>query len=541
MTEETLQDHRILRLDAAKTKTTGDHMNKLFPSRRIAPVAAALMFAATAPLAVQAAAQGTLKIAVGADATTFHPHVNSLPVGNAVGIMVFEQLFRMGPDNKVVPQLAKQWAWSEDGMTFTVSFEAGHVFSNGEPLDAKAVAASFNQLLDPKSGSIYSGLYASLGKAEPKGDDTVIFHLTEKNGHILMLLANTAAGIIDVKANAASGAEYGRKPIGSGPYVVDQFIGGERFSLVPNPNYKGTLPATLEKIEFMAAPEDGARMALVETGEADIVDRVPAESVTDVNESGLAKVIMPESMFSISMELLNRGALEDPRVREALNISIDREGMIKGILGGLATPSVGMVGPGTQDELRATFPAKAFDPTRAKQLLTEAGYGPDKKLSLVMTCPNGRYIKDSQVCQALASQWQAIGIDAKPQVVDLSNWSANSRLPLDQRKDNMTMVGRATAGIDFTLYRLFKAGVSTNISGFSDPTVDKLLAQGRATNSMEEQKTIYGEIQKVVWDKNPYVFLWYQKQSLGISNRVHGFAIRPDETMIFDNVTVSAD
>ncbi|AYD04499.1 ABC transporter substrate-binding protein [Neorhizobium sp. NCHU2750] len=513
----------------------------LSPARRMMLLAASFMLVTGLPYAAQAAPEGSIKIAVGADTTTFHPHVNSLPVGNAVDMLVFEQLFRMGADNKVVPELAKTWNWSEDGMTFTVTFETGHVFSNGDPLDAEDIAASFNQLLDPKSGSIYAGLYASLGKAEAKGADTVVFHLTEKNGHILMLLANSAAGIIDVKANTAMGAEYGRKPVGSGPYMIDQFIGGERFSLVPNPKYSGKLSAKLKKIEFMTVPEDGARMALIETGEADIVDRVPAESIGEINDTGTAKVILPDSMFSISMELLNSGPLADPRVREALNISIDRDGMIKGILGGLATPSVGMVGPGTQDELRATFPPKPFDTAKAKQLLADAGYGPDKKLSLVVTCPNGRYIKDSQVCQALAAQWQAIGIDAKPQVLDLSNWAANSRLPLDQRKDNMTMVGRATAGIDFTLYRLFKTGVSTNISGFSDPTVDKLLAEGRATSDVAEQKKIYGEIQKTIWDKNPYVFLWYQKQALGVSDKVHGFAIRPDETMIFDNVTVSSN
>lgn len=504
-------------------------------------VAAALMIATAMPVVANAAAEGTLTIAVGADATTFHPHVNALPVGNAVDMLVFEQLFRMGADNTVVPQLAQEWGWSEDGLTFTVRFEPGHVFSNGNPLDAEAVAASFNQLLDPKSGSIYAGLYASLGRAEAQGDDTVAFHLAEQNGHILTLLANSAAGIIDVKANAGMGAEYGRKPVGSGPYVIDEFIGGERFSLIPNPGYKGALPATLEKITFMSVPEDGARMALIETGEADVVDRVPADAIDAVNDSGLAKVILPDSMFSISMELINSGVLADRRVREALNISIDRDGMIQGILGGLATPSVGMVGPGTQDELRATFPPKPFDPARAKDLLTEAGYGPGNPLSLVVTCPNGRYIKDSQVCQALVAQWQAIGIDAKSQVMDLSSWSENSRLPLSERKDNMTMVGRATAGIDFTLYRLFKTGVSTNISGFSDPEVDRLLAEGRATNDPEAQKKIYGEVQKIIWDEDPYVFLWYQKQALGIANRVNGFAIRPDETMIFDNVTVSSN
>jgi peptide/nickel transport system substrate-binding protein len=510
------------------------------PVFRMLPLAASLMLAAALPYAAHADPQGSIKIAVGADATTFHPHVNALPVGNAVDMLVFEQLFRMGADNKVVPELAKKWAWSQDGMTFTVSFETGHVFSNGDPLDAEAIAASFNQLLDAKSGSVYAGLYASLGKAEAKGADTILFHLTEKNGHILMLLANSAAGIIDVKANTAMGADYGRKPVGSGPYIIDQFIGGERFTLVPNARYKGALPAKLKTIEFMTVPEDGARMALIETGEADIVDRVPAESISEVNDSGFAKVILPDSMFSISMEMVNTGPLADPRVREALNISIDRDGMIKGILGGLATASVGMVGPGTQDELRATFAPKPFDTTKAKQLLAEAGYGPDKKLTLVLTCPNGRYIKDAQVCQALAAQWQEIGIDAKPQVLDLSNWTANNRLALDQRKDNMSMVGRATAGIDFTLYRLFKTGVSTNISGFSDPTVDKLLADGRATSDVAAQKKIYGEVQKTIWDTNPYVFLWYQKQALGVSGKVHGFAIRPDETMIFDNVTVSS-
>ncbi len=502
-------------------------------------ITAALLITAALPVVAHAGADGTITIAVGADATTFHPHVNALPVGNAVDMLVFEQLFRMGGDNKVVPQLAKSWDWSPDGLTFTVKIETGHVFSNGDPLDAPAVAASFNQLLDPKSGSIYAGLYASLGSAAAPDAETVVFHLTEKNGHLLMLLSNSAAGIIDTRANTAMGAEYGRKPVGSGPYEVNEFIGGEKFSLVPNPKYQGSLPATLKTITFMSVPEDGARMALIETGEADIVDRVPADAIEAVNGSGEAAVILPDSMFSISMEMINSGVLADQRVREALNISIDRDGMIQGILGGLATPSVGMVGPGTQDELRATFPPKAYDPTRAKELLTEAGYGSGKPLSLVVTCPNGRYIKDSQVCQALVAQWQAIGIDAKAQVMDLSNWSANSRLSLDQRKDNMTMVGRATAGIDFTLYRLFKTGVSTNISGFSDPQVDTLLAQGRATNDAGDQKKIYGEIQQIIWEKDPYVFLWYQKQALGISSRVKGFAIRPDETMIFDNVTVS--
>ncbi|MCD1618004.1 ABC transporter substrate-binding protein [Salipiger manganoxidans] len=510
-------------------------------SFRARTVAASLLLATALPLAAIAAPEGELRIAVGADATTFHPHVNSLPVGNTVDGLVFQQLFRIDADNKVVPALATDYGWSEDGMTFTVSFETGHSFTNGRPVNAEAVAASFNQLLDPDSGSIYAGLYASLGKAEAQGEDTVVFHMAEPNGHVLMLLANSAAGIIDTDANAEMGAEYGRKPVGSGPYMVEEFIGGERFTLVPNPDYKGARPATLERITFMAVPEDGSRMALLETGEVDIVDRVPAESIPTIDALDTASVILPDSMFSISMEMVLRGPLEDKRVREALNISIDRDGMVQGILGGLGTPSQGQVGPGTEDALRVTFEPKPYDPERAKALLAEAGFGPDSPLELRVNCPNGRYIKDSQVCQALTGQWQAIGVKATPNVLDLPSWSAAHQVPIEERSYDMSMIGRATAGIDFTVYRLFRSGVSANTTGFNNARVDSLLADGRATTDLEEQKKIYAEIQQIVWDEMPFVFLWYQKQAIGIADTVTGFTIRPDETMLFDTVQVSVD
>ena len=100
-------------------------------SFRARTVAASLLLATALPLAAIAAPEGELRIAVGADATTFHPHVNSLPVGNTVDGLVFQQLFRIDADNKVVPALATDYGWSEDGLTFTVSFETGHSFTNG--------------------------------------------------------------------------------------------------------------------------------------------------------------------------------------------------------------------------------------------------------------------------------------------------------------------------------------------------------------------------------------------------------------------------
>lgn len=500
---------------------------------------AAALAAGLSAVAAQASAQpaGVLRVAVGADPATFDPAFNDLPVGNAVDLAVMEGLFRLDPQNNVQKSLATDSSFSPDGKIFTVKIKTGRKFSNGDPLNAEAVAASFNRMLDEKTGSIYRGLYSSLGTVKAVGEDTVEFHLAEPNGHILMLLASTAASIVNVKAVKQMGAEYGRKPVGSGPYMVDRFVGGEGFRLIPNPTYSGDFPATLKAIEFSVVPEDGSRMALLETGATDVVERVPPESMEAINALKDAKVVNPPSMFSINMEMVLRGPLTDPRVRKALNLAIDRDGIAKGILGGLGTPSVGMVGPGTQDALRKTFPTLPFDPEGAKKLLAEAGYKPGQ-LALSFTCPTGRYIKDVQVCQALAGSFENIGIKATPLVVDRGSWTKVIGMEPAQRTDNMGMVGRATAGMDYTLYRLFFTGVGANRTGYSNPRVDALLKEGRATTDPAKQKEIYGEIQEIIWKDQPFLFLWYQTQALGVANRVQGLAVQPNETLVFDKITL---
>lgn len=488
--------------------------------------------------ALMAEPSGTLRVAVGADPETFDPHFNDLPTGNTVDLLVLEGLFRLDKENNVVPDLATEWGFSDDGLTFTVKMKEGRTFSNGDPLNAAAVAASFNRLLDPAVGAIYRGLYSSIIEAVAVDDTTIDFRLEAPNGHILLLLASTTGTIVNVDAIAAMGAEYSRRPVGSGPYMVESFVGGERYRLVPNPTYEGDYPATLEAIEFIVVPEDGSRMAMLETGAVNIAERVPPEAIETINALDNAEVIQPPSMFSINMEVVLRGPLEDPRVREALNLAIDRDGMVQGILGGLGTPSVGMVGPGTQNELRATFDPISFDPDRARELIAEAGYAPGE-ITLTMTCPTGRYIKDVQVCQAIQAQFQAIGVNATANIVDRGTWSQTVAIPPAERPDDMALLGRATAGIDFTLYRLFHTGVSANTTGFSDPKVDELLTRGRAATDIDAQREIYGEVQKIIWDTQPFVFLWYQTQALGVTDNVEGFAVQPNETMNFENVRVS--
>jgi ABC-type transport system substrate-binding protein len=131
-----------------------------------------------------------------------------------------------------------------------------------------------------------------------------------------------------------------------------------------------------------------------------------------------------------------------------------------------------------------------------------------------------------------------VGIKATPLVVDRGTWSKVIGMEPAARTDNMGMVGRATAGMDYTLYRLFFTGVGANRTGYSNPRVDALLKEGRAATDPAKQKAIYGEVQEIIWNDQPFLFLWYQTQAIGLSNRVQGFAVQPNETLVFDKVTL---
>ena len=250
----------------------------------------------------------------------------------------------------------------------------------------------------------------------------------------------------------------------------------------------------------------------------------------------MPKVINPPSMFSINMEMVLRGPLQDQRVRKALNLAIDREGITKGILGGLGTPSVGMVGPGTQDELRKTFPPIPFDPEGAKKLLAEAGYKPGRLVPELHLPDRALH----QGCAGLPSHRRLFREHRHQGDARSSSTAAHgarsSAWIRPARTDNMGMVGRATAGMDYTLYRLFFTGVGANRTGYSNPRVDELLTEGRRYHRSRQAE---GDLRRDPGDhleRAPFVFLWYQTQALGVANRVQGLEVQPNETLVFDKV-----
>ena len=155
-----------------------------------------------------------------------------------------------------------------------------------------------------------------------------------------------------------------------------------------------------------------------------------------------------------------------------------------------------------------------------------------------MTCPNGRYIKDAQVCQAIAGSFENIGIKATANVVDRGTWSKIIGMDPAGRTDNMGMVGRATAGMDYTLYRLFRTGVGANRTGYSNPRVDELLTEGRRNTDPPSRRRSTAKSRRSSGTRQPFVFLWYQTQALGVANRIQGLEVQPNETLVFDKVSL---
>ena len=188
-----------------------------------------------------------------------------------------------------------------------------------------------------------------------------------------------------------------------------------------------------------------------------------------INALKHAKVINPPSMFSINMEIVLRGPLQDQRVRKALNLADGSRGHDQRHprRPRHRRPSA-WSGPGHRTSCGAPSLRSRSTRKGRRSSWPKPATGPGS-LSLTLTCPNGRYIKDAQVCQAIAGSFENIGIKATANVVDRGTWSKIIGMDPAGRTDNMGMVGRATAGMDYTLYRLFRTGVGANRTGYSNP------------------------------------------------------------------------
>jgi ABC-type transport system substrate-binding protein len=499
---------------------------------RLVAALAALLLAA-APAWAQRTG-GSLVVAQGVDAVTLDSHLVVDAPTFTVTSHIYETLFEYTPDGRIVPHLAESHTVSGDGLVWTLKLRRGVKFHDGTPLDAEAVKFNLERVLNPDTKSTYKFLIDRIKKIEVVDASTVRLSTERPFAPMLAHLTHGAIAMQSPTAIRKHGKDYINFPTGTGPFKFKEWVRGDRLVVVRNPDYWGKKPY-VDEVVFKPVPEGGARVALIETGAAHAIVRVPPRDAPRLAQHRDVEVVNTPSVRTIYIAFnMLKAPFTDLRVRQALNHAVNKQAIVQHILAGVGRPSDAPISPGIFGY--RPIMSYEYDPARAKRLLAEAGHPNGFKTELY--CPTGRYLNDIQVCEAVQAQLREVGVDA---AIKTMEWAAYLEITKKGPQESVVPMymlgwGTVTGDADYGLYALFHssqwtpAGQHRNF--YKNPRVDDLLDRGRNVADPAARQAAYREAMELIMKDAPWLFLHAESQLSAVRKHVKGVVIHPIERVM---------
>jgi peptide/nickel transport system substrate-binding protein len=471
--------------------------------------------------------------------TDLDPQRESAASGKMVLGNVFDRLVSLDSNMEVVPELAKDWDISDDGLTYTFYLEQGVNFHDGTPFNADAVKFSFDRLIDPDTGSGFFGDYAMIDSIEVIDDSTVEFTLKYPHAPFLRRLAMTEAGIVSPSAVEELGADFSSHPVGAGPFKVDEWVSGERLVLVRNEDYWRELPK-LERVNFSFIAEEQARVAALLAGDTDFDTVVPPSLLSMVEEDPDMVVERGPSLFPEWVAFnVEKAPFDDVLVRRAVGYAIDVDTIIEQIFLGVGVRSTQPVAPGVYgyDDTIKPIP---YDPDMARDLLAQAGWE-DTDGDGVVDKDGQKFSAEFKIMniteiQRMAEAIQAYLADVGMEVdIVMEDWGA---FLADMAAGNMNMfvlgqenpMGDADASLGY-LFTCENVDVS-NYTRYCNADFDKLVDEERRETDPDARLALLKEAINMVVDDAVQVPTFVRENLMAHNQKVKGFALHPSDTYL---------
>ena len=491
------------------------------PAEAAKPAAPA---ATTAPAAAKpaeaakpAAASGTpkkggvLKYALNTDPPKLDP-ASSGPTGaiDTVCSMVYSRLVNYKPDaSGVVPDLAETWEISPDGKVYTFMLRKGVVWHDGSPFSADDVTFSFQRLLDPKTAAPYASNFGKDVKVETVDPNTVRFTLPTPNAGFMALVAVPPSSIVSKKF-VEGGANLADAMMGTGPFKYQDRQPGVQLKLVRNDKYYVENRPYLDGITFMFFPDETARVTALRTNAVDFMDFVPqAEQATlEANKDIVLYTDKETNLFQFAMRQ-DKPPFDNVKVRQALSAAVDREAALKASLFGRGAVLTG--GPLWKTSWAYSPDVKqiyTYDPARAKQLLTEAGFPNGFKTTILS---NTSFAMHQNTAVTVQSGLKAIGVDAELTLFDFP--TAKQKTVKGEFDIVVETVIPTYADPDFLWSFFHSQSLWGQNLKLQDKDVDTWLDQARVSTSQEERKKLYTQVLQRLMETVPMVFLMTREQA----------------------------
>ena len=478
-----------------------------------------------------------LVIAMQADATHLDPHVSGNGVSNTVTNTMYESLVTFDADTNIVPMLAKEWTMSEDGKSYTFTLNEGITFHDGEPFNAEAVIANWERGQADQTLRIYSQTKAWVN-AVADSEYQLTITLDQPNNTFLNKL--TQVRIVSPKAIKELGKDgLAKASAGTGPYIFSERVDGGYTKMVRNENYWREGPK-VDTLTFKVVPEDGARIAMLQTGEADIITPVPPIQVEKIaNNSDI--IVQNEKGITYRYVTLNknytladgRKPFDDVRVRQAMNYAFDSEAFCQVVFQGYAVKPTSIFSSSIMYYAEQTPYDKDLD--KAKALMEDAGYADGFPVTIWVD----NTTIEMQGAEFVKQQMAEINIDVNVEPQESTVIADRTSAPEDQTEVQMWYVNwssgsyEADGSMRSILHGDKYPPAGYNTAFYNNAEFNKLLDAALVATDSAEIAELYSKAQAIAWEECPWIFLANDNSISAMRSYVKGLTYKPGGDIVF--------
>lgn len=476
-------------------------------------------------------------VAMQADITNLDPHVSSNGVSNTVTNTMYEALVTFDADANIIPMLAKEWTMSEDGLTYTFVLNEGVTFHDGEPFNAEAVIANWERGKADQSLRVYSQTKAWVS-AVADSEYQLTITLDEPNNTFLNKL--TQVRIVSPKAIAELGKDgLAKQSAGTGPYVFAERVDGGYTKVVRNENYWREGPK-VDSLTFKVVPEDGSRIAMLKTGEADIITPVPPIQVEQI-EGDSNIVVMNEKGITYRYVTLNknytladgRQPFNDVRVRQAMNYAFDNEAFCQVVFQGYAVKPTSIFSDSIMYYAEQT--PYDLDLEKAQALMEEAGYADGFPVTIWVD----NTTIEMQGAEFVKQQLAQINIDVTVEPQESTTIADRTALPEDETEVQMWYVNWSSGSYeaDGSMRNILHGDKfppsGYNTAFWNNAEFNQLLDDALVSTDEAEIADLYAQAQAIAWEECPWMFLANDNSITAQRSYVKGLTYKPGGDIVF--------
>lgn len=458
------------------------------------------------------------------------PIMTNDAVSSRVIEQVYETLFVRDPEtNKIKPQLAKSYETPND-KTWVIKLRKGIKFQDGTPFNAKAVKYTFDKFKDPDTAAPRASLLEPIKSIKAKDEHTVVIKTKKPYGPLLAALAHTNASIVSPTADKKQ--DLMKKPVGTGPFELDEYVPGDHVTLKKNEDYWRD-PAKLDKVTFKVVPDTNTAISMLQTGDVQFIDDIPSEQWDRVK--GLNNVETTKnkgtrvSYLGFNME---KEPMKNLDFRKAVAHAIDRDAYIKQ-LKGLGLKSNSIIGPEVFGyDKSAESEGYDYDPKKAKQIIKDNGWqGTELKM---LVADRDEYKKMAEITE---DQLKEVGLKPKIQLIEWGTFLDATK----QGKFDLTFLGweNSTADGSELLYpELHSDNVgNSNRTRYSNPKFDKLVDESRYTVDQDVRKKKLAQANKMAINDAPWIVMRHHIVTAAFDKSVKGLKVAPTGEWSLYNVS----